>query len=105
MAEKAFSQIKETEAEAQAIIVDAQDEANRIVKRAEEETAGAFIKFSDACKEQASDEVRKAEANAREDSIAFSKETAEMCAALEQELSAQKSLAIDKAIDVIMSRK
>ena len=101
MAEKAFSQIKETEAQAQALIKDAVEEAAHIIKRAEEEAADAFSRFSESCKQQGSEKKRQVATTARTNSETFVKETAESCAALKQKLLSQKSKAVDAVIQMI----
>ena len=101
MAEKAFEQIKQAEAQAQALIKDAQEEAARIIARAEEETADAFARLSEACEQQASEKRLQAEAAALAASAAFAEETARQCTALKQELSLHKPEAVDTVIEIV----
>ena len=101
MAEKAFLQIKETEAQAQALIKNAQEEAAQIIRQAEEETANAFLRFFELCKQQALEKKRQAEIAAQTESSKFAKETEELCAALKQKLLSQKQKAIDAVIQMI----
>ena len=101
MAEKAFEQIKQAEAEAQALIKNAQEEAARMIARAEEETADAFARLSAACEQQASEKRLQAEAAALVTSAAFAEETARQCAALKQELSLYKPEAVAAVIEIV----
>jgi len=101
MAEKAFTQIQQAEAQAQALIKDAQEEAARITTRAEEETADAFVRISATCEQQASEKRLQAEAAALIASAAFAEETARQCTSLKQELASHKPEAIDAIIQTI----
>lgn len=101
MAEKAFLQIKEAEAQAQTLIKTAQEEAAQIIKRAEDETADTFLQFSETCSQQALEKKRQAETAAQSNSADFSKETTELCASLKQKLLSQKPRAVDAVIQMI----
>ena len=101
MAEKALLQIKDAEARAQALIENAREEAAQILKRAEEETAAAFLQLSETGRQQASEKRQQAETYAHANSLEFSKETAELCAALKQKLLKQKARAINAVIQSI----
>ena len=101
MAEKAFEQIKQAEAQAQALIKDAQEEAARIITRAQEETADAFVHLSETCEQQGSEKRLQAEAAALTASAAFAEETARQCAALKQELASRKPEAVNAVIDIV----
>jgi vacuolar-type H+-ATPase subunit H len=101
VAEKALSQIRDAEAQAQIVIKNAQEEASHIIKDAEDKTASAFIEFSEICKQQGAEKKRQTEKLAQTSSLDFSKQTAELCLALKQELSSQKSTAVDAVIHII----
>ena len=104
MAKKAFLQIKDAEAQAQALIKNAQDEAVQIIKRAEEETANALLRLSETSRQQSSEMKRQAETAAGEDNNAFSKETEEQCADLKQKLLLRKPKAIEAVIQLITAQ-
>jgi len=101
MAQKAFIKIKEAESQAQANIKNAREEAAQIIARAEKEAADAFSRFLDICSQQAVEKKQQIEINARKNSEEFSKETAELCAALKEKLSLQKPKAVDAVIRMI----
>ena len=103
MAQNAFLQIKEAESQAQALIKSAQENASQIIKRAEEETTDAFLQLSETCKQQALEKKKKAETNARANSMEFSKETEELCVQMKQKLSLQKPKAVEAVIQIIMA--
>ena len=101
MAEKTFSKIKEAEAQAQASIKNAREEAARIIRLAEEESADAFLQSSETYRRQASEKKRRTEAAAQARSLEFSKETTELCARLKQKLSLKKPGAVDAVIRAV----
>jgi len=103
MAEKAILQIKEAEAQAQALIKNAQEQAARIVKCAEEETADAFSAFSEACKREAAEKKGQAETAALASGAAFAKETEVLCAELKQKLSSNREKAVGAVIQSVMA--
>ena len=98
MANEALSQIKEAEAQAQALVRSAQEEAARNISRAEEETADAFSLLNEKCALDGAQKKQQAEASARTASAAFAEETAYQCVALKQELLAQKSKAVHAVV-------
>lgn len=104
MAEKAFTQIKEAEAQAKAIIKSAQEEAAQIIKRAEEETAGTFLQFSETYSQQGAKNKQQIETDAQNSSNEYSKETNELCIAVKQKLSPHKSKAVDAVIQAITAQ-
>ena len=101
MAGKAFSQIKEAEMQAQALIKSAQEEAAQIIKRAEQDTEEAFLKVSETYKRQILDKKRQVEMIAKTNSSRFSKETEVACVELKQKLLSQKTKAIYSIIQMI----
>ena len=101
MAEKAFSQIMETEAQARELIKNAREEAARTIARAQEETADAFARLSEACAQQATEKKHQAEADARAASAAFAEESACQCAALKQKLLLRKPEAVDAVVQIL----
>ena len=101
MAEKAFAQIVETEKMARDLIKDAREEAARIVESAREEAETAFVSSSESLQEKALGKRKQAEADAAAASIAFSRETAAMCAELRQTLTARKREAVAAVFQVI----
>ena len=98
MAEKAFTRVTDTEAQAQAIIKAAREKAAVIIKCAEEETESSFSEFSKANGRLAEEKKLQAEKNARSNSLNFSKETADLCDTLKQSLSLRKAKAVDAVI-------
>lgn len=101
MAEKAFLQIKQTEAQAQNIIKVAHEKAAQIIEHSKEQTADTFLGFSEKCKQQALQERQQLKSNIREKSNAFMEETGELSHALKQKLLLQKAKAIDVVIQLI----
>ena len=104
MAEKAFSQIKEAEIQAQSFIKNTQEEANQIIRRAQEETDDAFLSFTEAYRLQRLEWKQQMEATIREASDEFAKETTELCTMLKQQLSARKQDAVDAVIRMIQHK-
>jgi len=104
MANEALSQIKEAEAQAQTLIKGAQEEATQIVARAEKEAEDALVQLNELCSRDATQTKRQAEAVARSASAAFVQETTQLCAALGQELSAQKPKAVDAVVKSVAGR-
>lgn len=101
MAQKAFEQIREAETQAQAIIKNAQEEAAQIIKSAEEEMANAISRFSEICRQKALEKKKQTETAAQKNSMEFAAETTDLCAALKETLSLQKSKAVNAIIQVI----
>ena len=101
MAEKAIIIIKKAEAEARAAIEKVHMEAEEIVNRAEKETANALSMLLDKCKEQALENKRQAEIDAKRKCGEFSSETAQLCAALKEKLSEKKQISVDAVIQII----
>ena len=103
MARKPYVQIREAESEAQVIIENALEEQKRIVERAKEESADAFLRGADSCKQHVAEKHRQAEADAACSSEKAAQETAELCFALEKELSLKKPEAVDAVIRMIIA--
>lgn len=101
MAKEAILHIKEAEAKAKQIIKNAGEQANRMIRHAEEETAIAFSQLSEEHERQALEKKQKTEAAIRENNEQFSKETAELCDALRQDLLSKKAKAIDAILQLI----
>ena len=103
MAEKAFTQIKEAESQAQELIKNAGDEALQIIKSAEKSAEDSFLRFSGMCKQQALDKKIRAETESKTAAVEFSNETDKLCAELKKKLLAKKSKAVDAVIGIIIN--
>jgi vacuolar-type H+-ATPase subunit H len=101
MAENAFLQVKEAEAEAQILIKNAREEAVRITEEAESKKADMFSSISETCSREALEKRKQIEQSAGKNSEDFEKETAELCNALREKLLSQKAKAVDEIIRVI----
>jgi len=101
MDRKVLLQIKDTEAAAQALVANAKEEALQVVLRAEEESAAAFLRFSESCRQEIAERKGQAEMNASQCREDFAKETLQLCEFLRRKLSAQKPRAVDAIIEMI----
>ena len=104
MAEKAFTQIKEAESQARALIKNAGDEASQIIKSAEKSAEDSFLQFSETRKKQALDRRNQIETDSQKTDIEFSAETEKLCGELKEKLSLKKSKAVDEIIQVIVKQ-
>ena len=105
MAEKAFTQIKETELKAQELIRNANDEALQIIKSAEKSAEDSFLQFSDTRKKQALDKKNQTEIDLQKTAAEFSDETEKQRAELKKRLLTRKSKAVDAVIQVIINQR
>ena len=101
MAEKALSQIVEAEAQAQAVLINAQEAAAQMVENAEKETETAFLQCCESFQCQEAEKKRQAKADAQTKSLEFSKQTDELCVALRERLLEKKSNGVDAVIKLI----
>ena len=103
MARESFLKIKEAESKALVSINDAREESERIVRRAEEESADAFLRFTEECRLRASERLKQAGLDARRASEVAAAETAAQCSALMEDLSARKRDAVEAVLRAIMA--
>ena len=101
MADKALFIIKEAEAKALASVENAREEAERIIARAEKETADALLGLSDECERKVLGIKREAEINAGKKSEEYLAQTELLCSALKEKLSVQKQKAVDAVMQII----